>query len=125
MTSGGITPLMLAAKVSNQKAVELLLNESANPFLKDQLGQEAKNYKISIDEKSKYLTVDLMSHDYSHRWTARDRADTRRSKGLMGGVSVNREDQGTSAETGSLVRQSVPRRIEKAVSSQQTVSSSG
>ena len=38
MTNGGVTPLMLAVKLNNEKIVEILLKASANPFLKDQLG---------------------------------------------------------------------------------------
>ena len=48
MTNGGITPLMLAVKLNNEKVVELLLNNSANPFLKDQLGQQALDYKVAF-----------------------------------------------------------------------------
>ena len=38
---------MLAVKVNYSKVVMVLLNESANPFLKDQLCQEALNYKVT------------------------------------------------------------------------------
>ena len=48
MSKAGVTPLMLACKLSHEKCVEQLLNAGANPFLKDQLGQEAKDYKVSI-----------------------------------------------------------------------------
>ena len=48
MTNGGITPLMLAVKLNNEKVVEILLNNSANPFLKDQLGQQALDYKVAF-----------------------------------------------------------------------------
>ena len=47
-TLAGVTPLMLAVKLNHEKAVEQLLNAGANPFLKDQLGQEAKDYKVSL-----------------------------------------------------------------------------
>ena len=45
-THGGVTPLMLAAKTNNQGSVEALLNARANPFIKDQLGREAKDYTV-------------------------------------------------------------------------------
>ena len=48
MTIGGITPMMLAVKLNREKAVEHLLNKSANPFLKDQFGQEAIDYKVAF-----------------------------------------------------------------------------
>ena len=47
-TKGGVTALMLAVKLNHVKACEQLLNAGANPFLKDQLGQEAKDYKVSM-----------------------------------------------------------------------------
>ena len=47
-TTGGVTPLMLAVKLNNEKVVEHLLNKGANPFLKDHLGLEALDYKIAI-----------------------------------------------------------------------------
>ena len=47
-TCGGVTPLMLAVKLNHEKACEQLLNAGANPFIKDQLGQEAKDYKVSL-----------------------------------------------------------------------------
>ena len=38
MTDGGVTPLMLAVKLNREKVIEVMVNASANPFLKDQLG---------------------------------------------------------------------------------------
>ena len=38
---------MLAAKTNNKKVVRHLLAAYANPFLKDQLDQEAKDYDVS------------------------------------------------------------------------------
>ena len=38
MTTAGVTPMMLACKRNNSKAVQALLNANANPFLSDQLG---------------------------------------------------------------------------------------
>ena len=37
-TRGGVTPLMLAVKLNFEKNVEILLENGANPFLKDKLG---------------------------------------------------------------------------------------
>ena len=37
-TRGGVTPLMLAVKLDQENTVELLLQQGANPFLKDSLG---------------------------------------------------------------------------------------
>ena len=51
LTTAGVSPLMLAVKLNNQKVIEQLLNAGANPFLKDQLGQEAINYKITLIHK--------------------------------------------------------------------------
>ena len=50
---------MLAAKWNRRETVEVLLNAEANPFLKDQLGKEAKDYNISIrhvDQSSQTIT---------------------------------------------------------------------
>ena len=38
---------MLACKHGNSKMVQALLNGSASPFLKDQLGQDALEYLVS------------------------------------------------------------------------------
>ena len=38
---------MLACKHGNSKMVQALLNGSASPFLKDQLGNEALDYLVS------------------------------------------------------------------------------
>ena len=46
-TIGGVSPLMLAVKLNNEKVVEHLLNNGANPFLTDYLGHEALDYKIA------------------------------------------------------------------------------
>ena len=43
---------MLACKMNNEAVVEQLLNFGANPFLKDQLGQEAKDYNISLKQQN-------------------------------------------------------------------------
>ena len=52
---------MLAVKLNHVKACEQLLNAGANPFLKDQLGQEAKDYKVSmIHENNSTLPIDEM-----------------------------------------------------------------
>ena len=47
-THAGVTPLMLAVKRDNCKAVQSLLNGRANPFYMDQLGQEATDYAVSV-----------------------------------------------------------------------------
>ena len=46
-TKSDVTALMLACKRGNSKMVQALLNGSANPFLKDQLGNEAIDYCVS------------------------------------------------------------------------------
>ena len=46
-TNSDVTALMLACKHGNSKMVQALLNGSASPFLKDQLGSEAIDYIIS------------------------------------------------------------------------------
>ena len=53
MTRAGVSPLMLAVKLNNPKIIEQLLNARANPFLRDQLGQEAIDYKITQIHKDK------------------------------------------------------------------------
>ena len=50
-TNAGVTPMMLATKRNNSKAVQALLNKNANPFFSDQLGQEAKDYTIATKAK--------------------------------------------------------------------------
>ena len=68
MTNGGLTPMMLAVKLNHEKVVELLLNNSANPFLKDQLGQEAIDYKISFTRHragQEYEITDLLPIEIS------------------------------------------------------------
>ena len=50
-TTAGVTPMMLATKRNNSKAVQALLNKNANPFFSDQLGQEATDYKIATRAK--------------------------------------------------------------------------
>ena len=52
MSQAGVTSLMLAVKLNHEKAVEQLLNAGANPFLRDQLGQEAKDYKVSLQHSN-------------------------------------------------------------------------
>ena len=47
MTKAGVSPLMLAIKLNHPRVIEHLLNAGANPFLKDQLGQEAKDYIVT------------------------------------------------------------------------------
>ena len=51
-TQSGVTPLMLACKVANPRIIVELLKNGANPFLKDQLGNEAKDYFI-VNPKEK------------------------------------------------------------------------
>ena len=46
-SNSGVTALMLACKHGNSKMVQALLNGSASPFLKDQLGQDALEYLVS------------------------------------------------------------------------------
>ena len=68
-SSAGVTPLMLAVKLNHEKAVEQLLNAGANPFLKDQLGQEAKDYKVSLAHKDQnVLPVDSMLEGAKSQW---------------------------------------------------------
>ena len=54
---------MLAVKHNHEKVVQLLLEHKpypANPFLTDQLGHEALDYKIAIVQANNNLTpVDL------------------------------------------------------------------
>ena len=70
-SNAGVTPLMLAVKLNNEKAVEQLLNAGANPFLKDQLGQEAKDYKVSLTHANdQVLPVDQMITGAKEQWTA-------------------------------------------------------
>lgn len=47
VTNNGVTSLMLAVKRNKAKAASILLNNSANPFLKDLLDQEASDYSIA------------------------------------------------------------------------------
>ena len=69
MTEAGVTPLMLACKLNYEKCVEQLLNAGANPFLKDQLGQEANDYKISMVVKSKdVFPIDTMLNAAKQQW---------------------------------------------------------
>ena len=68
-TNAGVTPLMLAVKLNHEKACEQLLNGGANPFLKDQLGQEAKDYKVSLlHQDSNVLPVDQMINGAKEQW---------------------------------------------------------
>ena len=61
MTKSGVSPLMLAVKLNHPKVIEQLLNAGANPFLKDQLGQEAMDYKITqIHEDKDTDPIDQM-----------------------------------------------------------------
>lgn len=60
---------MLAVKLNHEKAVEQLLNSGANPFLKDQLGQEAKDYKVSLAHvNASVLPVDQMLEGAKAQW---------------------------------------------------------
>ena len=69
MSQAGVTPLMLAVKLNHEKAVEQLLNAGANPFLKDQLGQEAKDYKVSLMHANQnVLPVDQMLEGAKTQW---------------------------------------------------------
>ena len=68
-TNSGVTPLMLAVKLNHEKVVEQLLNGGANPFLKDQLGQAAKDYwvsKVQVDGDT--LPVDKMINGAIQQW---------------------------------------------------------
>ena len=42
MTNGGTTPLMLACEASNKELINLLLEQGANPFLKDMFDENAE-----------------------------------------------------------------------------------
>ena len=60
---------MLAAKVNNYKNVEILLNSGANPFLKDQLGQQASDYCVSQLHSDKgHNSVQEMLHLSKAQW---------------------------------------------------------
>ena len=48
MTHAGVTPLMIAVKLNHNGVVKQLLDCGANPFLKDQLGAEAKDYSVTL-----------------------------------------------------------------------------
>ena len=43
-TTSGVSPLMLACKNANAKIIVELLKNGGNPFLRDQLGKEARDY---------------------------------------------------------------------------------
>ena len=43
-TNGGVTPMMLAVESMNYMLITECLNASMNPFLKDAIGREAKDY---------------------------------------------------------------------------------
>ena len=49
-TKNGVTALMLAVKAGNDEVVKALLHGIANPFFKDQLGNEAIDYHIRTEE---------------------------------------------------------------------------
>ena len=62
VTKAGITPLMLTAKRNYDKTAEILLNNNANPFFKDQFGQEASDYIIAhVFKKGKPTISTLLS----------------------------------------------------------------
>ena len=48
-TGAGVTALMLSVKRNYAKTVQALLNGRANPFTTDQLGQEALDYAIALN----------------------------------------------------------------------------
>ena len=54
---------MLAVKLNHEKVVELLLQYGANPFLTDQLGLEALDYKVSTahNDQRTYPVVQLIT----------------------------------------------------------------
>ena len=69
LTTAGVSPLMLAVKLNNPKVVEHLLNAGANPFLKDQLGQEAINYKVTlIHTDTKCNSIEEMLNGAKMQW---------------------------------------------------------
>ena len=61
VTNGGVTPLMLATKMNNSKAVNQLINANANPFLIDQLRHDAADYQVSmIHQTDKCYPITVM-----------------------------------------------------------------
>ena len=67
-TKAGVTPLMLAVKRNNSKVVKALLNESANPFTKDQLGQEAIDYRVATKDQEGETPINKMIHTAKQQW---------------------------------------------------------
>ena len=69
MTKAGVSPLMLAIKLNHPRVIEHLLNAGANPFLKDQLGQEAKDYIVTqIHEDQNTDDIGTMLENAKKQW---------------------------------------------------------
>ena len=67
-TTAGVTPMMLATKRNNSKAVQALLNGKANPFFSDQLGQEATDYRVATRVKKDQHPVNEMIQAAKKQW---------------------------------------------------------
>ena len=62
---------MLAVKCNKRTVVEELLNACANPFLKDQMDQEAKDYNVSfnnITNKRNEDSINEMLEQAKKQW---------------------------------------------------------
>ena len=60
---------MLAVKLDREDAVELLLKNGANPFLKDKLGQEAADYRYSMNRADIYSSrIMTLIKEYKEIW---------------------------------------------------------
>ena len=69
VTHGGVTPLMLATKLNNAKAVNQLMNADANPFLVDQLRHEAIDYQVSmLHDTEKCYPITVMINMAKEQW---------------------------------------------------------
>jgi hypothetical protein len=53
----GTTPLMMAAQYGTSDAVQLLLDEGADPSLKNQLGLTASDFALRVSRKETAETI--------------------------------------------------------------------
>ena len=69
VTNGGKTPLMMAVEQGDPELVRTCLNMSAAPFIKDVLGQTAKDYCLFF-EKDKREEILRQLEMSENQWTS-------------------------------------------------------